>query len=72
MSDIIAVCPRCGAKNRVPLNRRQEPFKCGKCKEHLDLEAIYPGKAVDVTESTFQGEVVDFKGPVLVEFFAPW
>lgn len=69
---IIAVCPKCGAKNRVPGNRWKEPMKCGKCKESLDLQKVYPGRPVEATDATFQREVTDFKGPVLAEFYAPW
>jgi thioredoxin 2 len=69
---IIAVCPKCGARNRVPGVRWTDRLKCGECKEPLDLQSLYPGRAVDVTDATFQREVADFKGPVLVDFFAPW
>jgi len=30
------------------------------------------GKLPDVTDSTFQDEVVEAEGPVLVDFWAPW
>jgi hypothetical protein len=69
---IITVCPKCGSRNRVPKSRWTEQLKCGKCKESLDLTMLYPGKLVDVTDSSFQQEVTDFKGPVLVDFTAPW
>ena len=69
---IIAVCPKCGSKNRVPGNRWTDRLKCGKCKESLDLHSLYPGRVTDVTDTNFQREVTDFKGPVLVDFTAPW
>jgi thioredoxin 2 len=74
MSDesITAVCPKCGAKNRVPGNRWTDRLKCGKCKAPLDLQSLYPGRPMDITDATFQREVADFKGPVLVDFTAPW
>ena len=74
MSDesTMAVCPKCGAKNRIPLDRSQDVPRCGKCKELLDLQNAYPGRPVNVAEPTFQREVIDFRGPVVVEFFAPW
>jgi thioredoxin len=30
------------------------------------------GKLPDVTDSSFQAEVIDADGPVLVDFWAPW
>ena len=30
------------------------------------------GKLPDVSDSTFQAEVIDADGPVLVDFWAPW
>jgi thioredoxin 1 len=31
-----------------------------------------PGKLSDVTDATFQSDVLDADGPVLVDFWAPW
>jgi thioredoxin 2 len=74
MSDesMLVFCPKCGARNRVPSSRWAERLKCGKCKESLDLQRLYPGRAIDVTDATFQREVADFKGPVVIDFTAPW
>jgi thioredoxin 2 len=74
MSDksIIVVCPTCGTKNRVPQSRWQDRPKCGKCKEPLILSNLYPDKPIDVTDAFFQQEVVNFRGPVLVDFTALW
>jgi thioredoxin 1 len=35
-------------------------------------ETIVPGKLSDVTDATFQSDVIDADGPVLVDFWAPW
>jgi thioredoxin 2 len=68
----IVMCPACGAKNRVPQSRWQDQPKCGKCKQTLILSSLFPDKPIDVTDAAFQKEVIDFKGPVLVDFTAPW
>ena len=68
----IVLCPRCGAKNRIPKDRREDQAVCGKCRAPLPLSAPVPDHAVEVSDWTFQNEVLDFPGTVLVEFFAPW
>ncbi len=68
---IIAKCHRCGAKNRVPKSRLGESPICGKCKAPLEIGTA-TGKPVEVTDGTFQSEILNFKGPVLVDCWAPW
>ncbi len=68
---IITKCIKCGAKNRIPKNRMGERPVCGKCKTPLIGEAAH-GKPMDLTDMTFQSEVMNFKGPVLVDCWAPW
>ena len=68
----IVLCPRCGAKNRIPQDRREDRAVCGKCRAPLPSSAPFPDHAVEVSDRTFQNEVLDFPGPVLLEFFAPW
>jgi len=68
----IILCPRCGAKNRVPKDRPGDRAVCGKCRAPLPLSFAFPDHAVEVSDWSFQKEVLDFPGPVLMEFFAPW
>jgi thioredoxin 2 len=68
----IITCPRCGAKNRIPQDRRGDRAVCGKCHAPLPFAAPFPDHAVEVSDGTFQEEVLDFPGPVLLEFYAPW
>jgi thioredoxin 2 len=70
--NLIAICPRCGAKNRIPESRWGERAICGKCRAPLPFSTPFPDHAVEVFDWTFQKEVLDFPGPVLLEFFAPW
>ncbi|MBW2110977.1 MAG: thioredoxin TrxC [Deltaproteobacteria bacterium] len=64
-------CPRCGAKNRVPRERINQRPICGRCKAPLK-KADFPAVPVDITDQTFNREVLSFSGPVLVDCWAPW
>ncbi len=68
---IIVRCAGCGTKNRVPKEKVHEGPLCGKCRRPLKVESS-PVMPVDVTDKTFKGEVLSFKGPVLVDCWAPW
>ena len=71
---IIVQCPNCGAKNRIPAEKRGKSARCGRC--HTPLTAgPYAGASthpVHVTDATFQQEVLKSPGTVLVDFWAPW
>ena len=69
---LIVACTRCGAKNRIPKERLGERARCGKCHSPLSPGPSFPDRAEEVSDGSFQREVLDFPGPVLVEFHAPW
>lgn len=69
--NIIVRCDNCGVKNRVPESRLNEGPICGKCKFPLKTAAA-SGVPVNVTDQTFQQEVLSHPGPVLVDCWAPW
>lgn len=69
--NLIIKCPKCGTKNRVPRNRMQDKPTCGKCKAPLDPGASL-STPVDVTDQTFNNEVLEYGGPVLLDCWAPW
>ena len=70
MENIIVVCPHCGAKNRVPENRIKEHPVCGRCRQPLRIDPgmIHP---MNVTDSSFGREVMQYPGVVLVMFWSP-
>ncbi|MGD0400190.1 MAG: thioredoxin [Syntrophobacteraceae bacterium] len=68
----ISRCNACGAKNRIPRSRAGEKAVCGKCRAPLHFTAAYSERAIDVSESTFDAEVLRFSGPMLVLFWATW
>jgi thioredoxin 2 len=63
-------CEGCGALNRVDGRRTTSALPvCGRCGRPLPAGA---GKPVAVRASEFKAEVLDWGGPVLVDFWAPW
>ncbi len=62
-----AVCPHCGAVNRVPTDRRDERPDCGRCKRPL-----FPGEPVALTAQTWDGFTGRNDLPVVVDFWASW
>ncbi len=72
MENIIIKCTACGTKNRVPRDRINQKPICGKCRTPLMNISQDNSKPVDVTDATFQQEVLSFAGPVLVDCWAPW
>lgn len=67
---LILVCRKCSAKNRVPVLRLNEGPKCGKCGTPLPNEVL--SRPVNVTDASFDREVLSSALPVLVDFWAPW
>jgi thioredoxin 2 len=68
--DIIIKCTRCGIKNRIPASRVHESPICGKCRS--PLKAAAPATPIDVTDQTFNQEVISYPSAVLVDCWAPW
>lgn len=68
---IIITCPRCGTKNRVPKWRLNEHPICGKCRAPLSSRPSLNHPVV-VTDHSFQQEVLDSPGTVVLDCWAPW
>ena len=63
-------CRSCGSPNRVEperLRRGLEPV-CGRCRTRLPVSAA----PVEVTDASFDGEVLGSVLPVLLDIWAPW
>jgi len=71
MGNRIIICPGCGAKNRVPQERLGDRPACGRCRSSLPSPPAFPEGPVEVFDWNFKDEVMDFAGPVLVEFYSP-
>ena len=66
---VIAACPSCGRKNRLPYERLDAAVRCGEC--HADLP---PAAAPVAASSPNQFDTLVSKAsiPVLVDFWAAW
>lgn len=66
----VIFCEKCGAANRVPLDKLQPGRMpvCGRCKAPLTIDP-HP---LNVTDATFSAEVEQSPVPVLVDMWAPW
>lgn len=62
-----AVCPECGAANRIGHGRDPALAKCGKCSTPLQLD--HP---VEVDDTLLGRHLKLSKGKVLVDVWAPW
>lgn len=71
MENIIIKCDKCGVKNRIPESKTGDNPLCGKCGAHLNITDS-PGVPVDITDQSFEGEVLSNPGVVLVDCWAPW
>lgn len=69
--NIIVECANCGAKNRIPKNRLNDVPICGKCRSPINL-TYSGGVPLDVTDQTFNREVISHPGAVLLDCWAPW
>ncbi len=61
------VCPHCGQRNRVPVERFADHPRCGSCHQPL-----FPDAPINVDERAFAAQVEGSDLPVVVDFWAPW
>jgi thioredoxin 2 len=70
VSATTVTCRSCGSPNRVEparLRRGLEPV-CGRCRARLPVSAA----PIEVTDKTFDEEVLESPVPVLLDVWAPW
>ncbi len=66
---LIAVCPACGQKNRIPFERLGETGRCGNCKGDL----APPSVPLEMdTAAQFDRIIGAAALPVVVDYWAPW
>lgn len=70
-SSVILVCSSCNTRNRVPQSRLSDHPRCGKCGHPLEGKPAV-SVPITVTDQSFQKDVMDRRGVVLVQCWAPW
>ena len=73
----LVTCKNCGTRNRVDSAKaRTSTPKCGRCGQPLQVSSNghsdASGKPVTLSDATFQSEVLDAPGVVLLDCWAPW
>ncbi len=68
---IILTCPRCGTRNRVPGSRLNDRPICSCCRTPLSSPSGWD-HPVEVSDQSFQQEVLAFPGPLVLDCWAPW
>jgi thioredoxin 2 len=62
-----AVCPHCGAANRIAPGHKASAAKCGRCAQVLALD-----HAIEVDDDALARHLERTDGLVLVDVWAPW
>ena len=70
----VVTCKNCGTRNRVDSEKaRTSTPKCGKCGQPLQNgRPSFSGMPITITDSTFQLDVLNAPGVVLLDCWAPW
>ncbi len=68
IDSVLLRCSSCRTVNRVPAQRLPEHPRCGKCGSVVD----FPRTPAEVTGRTFDHEILDHPGYVLLFFWASW
>ena len=69
----IVICEKCGTKNRVDATPHIGRIaKCGKCGAALPAAPADFDKPIKVTDQSFPQEILNTKGVVLLDCWAPW
>jgi len=73
MQDTVFIrCLSCGTVNRVYRKRLEKKPVCGKCGNALDTRRYSYAAPLELSEQTFQEEVLKSRIPVVVDCWAPW
>ncbi len=66
LDDLIIRCLHCGTRNLVSEDRVHDRPRCGRC-----AQPLYQGAALEISDESFEGEILNFPGPALVCLWTP-
>lgn len=69
MSSYLVRCDSCGTSNRIPAEKEGVAGQCSNCRARLPALYYRPLQLGDASLDSF---LAGYRGPVLVEFWAPW
>ena len=69
---LLAKCPSCGVKNRIPIERAGQSGRCGRCQTQLPPNSFYAEHPISVGEAKFDAVTRMSPLPVLVDFGDTW
>jgi thioredoxin 2 len=69
MPTMLIRCTSCRTLNRAPSERAGQAGRCGACGSSFTVP--YPQAPVDVSDASFDNDVLSSPVPVLLEFWAP-
>lgn len=67
----IIQCTHCKTRNRIPKSRVKDGPVCGKCRSKLPPPSVVQ-HPVMVTDRSFQKDVLEYPGVVLLDCWAAW
>ncbi|MEW9857025.1 thioredoxin TrxC [Novosphingobium sp. M1R2S20] len=66
-ASLLVICPSCNTSNRVPAPKLASHGKCGRCGN-----ALFTGRPLTLTQSSFDAHANRSDIPLLVDFWAAW
>jgi thioredoxin 2 len=70
--EVFIKCSNCGTVNRVYKERLEKKPVCGRCSRALDVRRYSYDVPVDVSDESFDQEVLHSRLLVIVDCWAPW
>ena len=71
-NEVFIKCSNCGTVNRVYRERLEKKPVCGRCSTALAVRKYTYSAPIDISQPTFDEEVLRSRLPVVLDCWAPW